>query len=145
MATTTTLGPDISGQNNAAPPVSSIITDNDLARFMAGRPATERAVDLMAFALAAEKRQAPSDETIDRFRQEAATALSEYAFRYMHNAVEQIRREAMAEQLSRLGRPPGFGTLLLANLLALAIAGLVAAWLVLHPATLAGLAGLLSG
>jgi hypothetical protein len=114
-------------------------------RFIAGRPATERTVDLMAFALAAEKRQAPTDETIDRLRQEAATTLSEYAFRYMHNAVEQIRREAMAEQLGRLGRPPGFGTLLLANLLALAIAGLAAYWLVLHPATLAGLAGLLSG
>jgi hypothetical protein len=143
MATMTTLRPDASGPHDITP--TSAITENDLARFVAGRPAEERPVDLMAFALAAEKRQPLTPEAIDRLRQEASAVLSEHAFRYMHNSVEQIRREAVAEQMARIARPPGFGTLLLANLLALLIAGLVAYWLALHPATLSGLAGLLSG
>ncbi|MFC7539406.1 hypothetical protein ACFQU2_07935 [Siccirubricoccus deserti] len=73
------------------------------------------------------------------------TALSEHAFRYLHNTVEQIRHDAVAEHLGGLRRPPGFARMVLANLLALVLVGLAAGWVALHPETLAGLAGLLAG
>ena len=143
MATTTTLRPDISGPTEV--PHTSSLPDRDVAAFRAGHPPEDRVVDLLAFAIATEGGHPATPDIVTRARQEAQTALSEYAFRYLHNSVEQIRREAAAEQLAKLPRPPSFGTLLLANLLALAIAGLIAGWLALHPATLAGLAGLLAG
>jgi hypothetical protein len=143
MATTTTLRPETSGSSEA--PLAPIIVGSDLAIFRAGRQPEDRLIDLMAFAIAAEKHQSADPDRLEQLRQEASTALSEHAFRYLHNSVEQIRREAVAEQLGRVGRGPGFGTMVAANLLALTIAGLAAYWLALHPATLAGLAGLLSG
>lgn len=143
MATTTALRPDTPGPTGA--PDAPVIADRDLASFRAGRSPEERLVDLVAFALAAEKRQSPTQDTIERLRQEASAALSDHAFRYLHNSMEDIRQEAVRDRLGMLRQPPRFGTLLLANLLALVIAGLAASWLILHPATLAGLAGLLSG
>jgi hypothetical protein len=142
MATTTILRPETTGptEHSAEPPASG-----GLAAFRAGRPEEERLVDLLAFALATEKDQPGTPETVETLRREASTALTEHAFRYLHNSVEQIRREAVAEQLRSLPRPAGFGRQILANLIALAIAGLVASWIALHPATLAGLAGLLAG
>lgn len=143
MATTTTFRPDMSGPTEE--PLTPSLPERDLAAFRAGRSTEDRIVDLLAFAIAAEGGQPATPETIERLRQQAEATLSDHAFRYLHNSIEQIRREAAAEQLAKLPRPPGFGTLLLANLAALAIAGLVAGWLSLHPATLAGLAGLLAG
>jgi hypothetical protein len=116
-----------------------------LAAFLADRPGDDRVVGLLAYALATEAGAAPTPEAIDRHRQTAVTALSEYAFRYLHNTVEQIRRDAVAEQLGGLRRPPSFARLVLANLLALALGGLAAGWVALHPETLAGLTGLLAG
>ncbi|MDO9708239.1 hypothetical protein [Paracraurococcus lichenis] len=143
MATTTTLRPEASGPPEAT--AATMLPDRDLASFRVGTTSDERLVDLLAFALAAERRQPATEDGIVTLRQEASRLLSEHAFRYLHNAVDQIRRDAVSEHLGRSARPPGFGTLLLANLLALVVAGLAAFWLALHPATLAGLAGLLSG
>jgi hypothetical protein len=125
----------------AAAPQSSV----SLAAFLAGRPDDDRVVGLLAYALATEAGAAPTPEAIDRHRQVAVTALSEHAFRYLHNTVEQIRRDAVAEQLGGLRRPPGFARLVGANLVALALGGLAAGWVALHPETLAGVAGLLAG
>lgn len=139
MATTTILRPDQPAGTETRLP------EDDLAAFRAGRPAETRLIDLLAFALATESRAPATDEQVEALRQQAAAALSEYSFRYLHNSVEQIRRDAVAEQLRQTNRPLGFGKLLLANLLALALASLVGGWLVLHPATLSGLAGRLAG
>jgi hypothetical protein len=124
----------------AAPPPKA-----SLAAFMASQPGEDRAVGLLAFALATEAGAAPTPEAVEQYRQAAVTALSEHAFRYLHNTVEQIRRDAVAEQLGGLRRPPGFARMVLANLLALALVGLAAGWVALHPETLAGLTGLLAG
>lgn len=116
-----------------------------LQAFRHGRAGEHRLDDLLAFALAVERGQAATPETVERLRHEAASALSDHAFRYLHNSVEQIRRDAVAEQLGRIRKPPGFVALVAANLVALALAGGAAGWLALHPETLAGLAGLFTG
>ena len=143
MATTTTLRPDISGPTEV--PLTQTRPERDLAAYRAGRPSEDRLVDLLAFALATDAGHATTPEAIEASRQAAQTALSDHAFRYLHNSIEQIRAAAVAEERARLPRPPGFGTMLLANLIGLTIAGLAAGWLALHPATLAGFAGLLAG
>ncbi|WP_431268979.1 hypothetical protein [Dankookia sp. P2] len=140
MATTTTLRPEPSGPTELPHTQSQSARDLDI--YVAGRPSEERVLDLLAFALATEAGHPTTPDGIERSRQAAAAALSDHAFRYLHNSIDRIRREAAAEQLAKLSRPPGFGTILLANLVALALAGGLAAWLALHPATLAGLAGL---
>ena len=70
----------------------------------------------------------------------AIAALSDFAFRYLHNRVDEIRREAAAEAAAR---PPrgGFLRLVLANLVALALAGGAWAFLARHPDLLARLTG----
>jgi hypothetical protein len=143
MATTTALRPDTSGPTEI--PLIQGPSARELANHRAGRSSENRIVDLLAFAIATESGHPLTPEGVEQSRQAAQTALSDHAFRYLHNSIEQIRREAAAEQLAKLPRRPGFGTILLANLVALAIAGGLAAWLALHPATLAGLAGLLAG
>lgn len=143
MAITTAIRPEAEGpQNNASHPV---LTERDLDAFRTGRAEADRLVDLLAFALAAETRQAPVPETVEQLRHQASAALSDHAFRTLHNAVDEIRREAVAEHLGRARRPPSFAALVGANLCALAIAGLVAYALAQHPATQAALAGLLAG
>lgn len=139
MATTTILRPETPARTEMPSP------EPDLALFRDGRPAEARLVDLVAFAIAAESGRPATPEAVGELREQASAALSEHAFRYLHNQVEQIRRDAVAEELGRIARPLGFGKLLLANLLAIGLAGLVGTWLALHPATLAGLAGLLAG
>lgn len=116
-----------------------------LRTFQQGRAEEHRLDDLLAFALAVDKRHPATPETVERMRHEAAAALSGHAFRYLHNSIEQIRREAVAEELGRVRKPPGFVALVMANLVALALAGGLAGWLALHPETLAGLAGLFTG
>ena len=142
MATTTALRPPTIEPGEIPPAPAG--TDM-LAAFRAGRGAEDRLADLLAFALATERGDAPTAEAIDSARRAAQTALSDHAFRYLHNSVEQIRREAAAEQQARQPRPPGLGTIFLANMLALVIFAAVAGWLALHPATLAGLAGIFAG
>jgi hypothetical protein len=143
MATTTALRPEPSGPTEL--PLTHEPSTRDLGIYVAGRPPEDRVLDLLAFALATEGNHPLTPEGLDQSRQAAGAALSAHAFRYLHNSIDQIRREAAAEQLAKLPRPPGFGAILLANLVALAIAGGLAGWLALHPATLAGLAGLLAG
>jgi len=143
MATTTALRPDTSGPTDL--PLTHGLPQRDLALYRAGRTGEDHLVDLVAFAMAAEGNHPTTPDGIEQSRQAAQKILSEHAFRYLHNSIDQIRREAAAEQLARQPRPPGFGAMLLANLVALAIAGLGIGWLVLNPATLAGLTGFLAG
>lgn len=143
MATTTALRPDMSGPTEI--PLIQGPLAREVASYRAGRPPEDRVLDLLAFAIATEAGHPLTPEGLERSRQAAQSALSDHAFRYLHNSIDDIRREAAAEQLAKLPRPPGFGTILLANLIALAIAGILGAWLALHPETLAGLAGLLAG
>ena len=116
-----------------------------LHTFREGRAEEHRLADLLAFALATEKGQAATSEAVERLRHEAAAALADHAFRYLHNSIDQVRRDAVADYLGRIRKPPGFVSVVAANLLALLIVGGVAAWLALHPETLAGLSGLLTG
>lgn len=139
MATTTALRPEKPAR------IEMPLPDHELTLFRAGRPAETRLIDLLAFAIAVEAGRPATPEAIEALREQASAALSDHAFRYLHNSVEQIRRDAIAEHLGQIARPLGFGKLLLANLLAIALAGLVGAWLALHPATLAALFGLLAG
>ena len=143
MASTTMLRTETSG-----PTGSSAQSSDDtagLAAFRAGRPDEERLVDLLAYALGAEKGQPAVPEAVEGLRREASKALSEHAFRYLHNSVEQIRREAVTEHLGALRRPPGFFRLILANLVALAVGALIALGLAPYIATMAGLSGLMTG
>ncbi|MDN3565240.1 hypothetical protein QWZ14_12790 [Paeniroseomonas aquatica] len=116
----------------------------DLAAFQ-GSPEADRLTGLVAFALAAERQADAEPETVARLRQEADVALTEHAFRTLHNNVERLQQEAVREQLGHLPRPPGFLRLLAANLLALVLVAAAAGWLALHPQTLAGITGLLAG
>ena len=108
-------------------------------------PAADRLTGLLAFALAAERQAEPSPETIARLRHEAEVALTEHAFRTLHNNVERLQQEAVLTRLGHLPRPPGLLRLVSANLVALALAAAAAGWLALHPETLAGITGLLAG
>ena len=139
MAKIETIRPDLGN-----PPA---MTDAmpDIAAFRAGRGQDDRLTDLLAFGLAADRGDPSTPEAVERARQEAAAALSDFAFRYLHNTVEQVRRDAVAEHLGQIRQPPGFLRLILANLVALAVAGVAGWWLALHPELLAGLSGLLSG
>jgi hypothetical protein len=111
----------------------------------ADQPEEHRLASLLAFALAAERREIPNPDSVARLRREAEGALCDHAFRYLHNNIERIRRDAIMEHLGRLPRPPGMLRLITANLIALVLVGAAAAWLVLHPETLSGLTGFLRG
>jgi hypothetical protein len=126
-----------------------------LAAFRTGR-ADDRLAELLAFALAVEAQEAtatkdgavpapPTPEAIERLREQAARDLHDHAFRLLHNRVEEIRAEAVAEHLGRHPRPPGFPTLVLANLVALGLAAMAAAWLHGHPAILTRLFAVFAG
>jgi hypothetical protein len=139
MAKIETIRPDLGSSQAVADALP------DIAAFRAGRSQDDRLTDLLAFGLAADRGEPATPEVVERTRQEAAAALSDFAFRYLHNTVEQVRRDAVAEHLGQLRQPPGFLRLVLANLVALAVAGLAGWWLALHPEVVAGLSGLLSG
>ena len=128
------------GVGAAAPPSGPA-----LAAFRAGRSEAYRTADLLAFAIAAERGLAATPDAVERARQEADAALGDYSVRYLHNNIEQIRQEAVAEHLGRLRPPPGFPRLVAANLVALVVAGASAAWLWTSPEIRAALAGLLGG
>jgi hypothetical protein len=149
MASIETFRPDASGPapQTAAQPDGGSLPEpaTSPAAFQADQPGDNRLAGLLAFALAAERQEAADPETVARLKREAEAALCDHAFRYLHNNVEHLRREAVAEQLGHLPRPPGLLRLVAANLVALAIAGAAGGWLALHPQTLAGLTGLLTG
>lgn len=153
MASIETLRPGAPGPaSQVAEPSPAMPPPPDSARpeplrpdaFLAD-PAADRLTGLLAFALAAERQAEPSPETIARFRHEADVALTEHAFRTLHNNVERLQQEAVLARLGHLPRPPGLLRLVSANLVALALAAAGAGWLALHPQTLAGITGLLAG
>jgi hypothetical protein len=130
----------------SVPPAAEPPAGTGPASFGAAGPAgaEDRLVGLVAFALAAEKGEVaapPTPEAVQSYRSQAAAALSDFSFRYLHNRVEEVRREAAAEATAGAPRPPGFLALVLANLLALAVAGAVAVWMAAHPGALSGLLG----
>jgi hypothetical protein len=135
------LGAPPAGTASAAPPA----TAPSLEAFRAGRSETERTADLLAFAIAADRGLAQTPDAIERARQEADAALGDYSLRYLHNHVEQIRQEAIAEHLGRLRPPPGFARLVIANLVALVLAGALAAWAWTRPEVRDALARVLGG
>ncbi len=116
----------------ATPPVPS------LAAFRTGQGEDDRLIAQVAFARAVEQaeRGGTPPAAVEALRAQALAELSEFAFRYLHNRVEEVRREAVATQLGQLGRPPGFLRLVLANLVALLLAAAAVSWLAGHPETL---------
>ena len=140
----TDTGPPPSGAPTGAPAAAAAApVGPSLASFRAGRSEVDRTADLLAYAVAAERGLPPTPEGIERARREADAALSDHSIRYLHNNVEQIRQEAVAAHLGRLRPPPGFARLVAANLVALAMAGGLAAWLWTRPEVLTAFAGLL--
>ncbi|RYI21515.1 MAG: hypothetical protein EON48_08385 [Acetobacteraceae bacterium] len=127
-----------------SPPVSAGPEPLRLDHFLAD-PAADRLTGLVAFALAAERQADAAPETIARLRRDAEVALTDHAFRTLHNNVERLQQEAVLARLGHLPRPPGLLRLVSANLVALALAAAGAGWLALHPQTLAGITGLLAG
>jgi hypothetical protein len=122
----------------AVPPVATALN-----AFRGGRSDVDRTADLLAFAIATERGLAPTPDTVERARREADSALGDHSLRYLHNNVEQIRQEAIAAHLGSIRQPPGFATLVAANLVALAAAGAVGAWLWARPDIRAAIAGFL--
>lgn len=92
-----------------------------LGDFLAG-PET-RMRDLLAFGMAVEAGRPPGPDGIEALRRRAEAELESHAFRVLHNQVETIRRQAVEEQIGRLGGGLRFRGAVLANLLALALAG----------------------
>jgi hypothetical protein len=64
-------------------------------------------------------------DMIARYRAQATAELHAYAFRYLHNHAEQIRQDAIREQLGRMRRPPGFLKLVTATVAGVLLAGAV--------------------
>jgi hypothetical protein len=85
-------------------------------------------VGLIAFALhcqAAVEGRVPQDGPA-RFRQQADAMFRTDAFRYLHNRVEELRREAASQALAGTRRPPGFIKLVAASLTAILLAAAAA-------------------
>lgn len=127
------------------PPAAAPTPATALAAFRGGRSEVDRTADLLAFAIATERGLAPTPDAVERARREADAALGDYCIRYMHNNVEQIRQEAITAHLGRLRPPPSFAALIAANLIALAAAGALGAWLWSRPDVWAAAIGALGG
>lgn len=116
----------------------------DPAAFRAGRDPDDAAavlIDRIAFALAVERRTAPSTEALAQLRNEATVAATSFAFRHLHNNMAEIRQQAVTEHLAGLPKPLGFGAMLFASLLGSAVVATAALWLAAHPERLAALFG----
>lgn len=113
------------------PPLAAFLSDGDAHRLR----------DLLAFAMAVEAGRPIAPNAIDGLRRDADAALEGYAFRSLHNRVEEIRLAAVQEHIGRLRAPPGFLTLVVANITALVLlaGGAVLAWRYHGPALLAWL------
>ncbi len=79
--------------------------------------------DLLAFGMATEAGRPLTPTSLAALQQKADSELHGYAFRLLHNQIETIRREAMEEQRARGPRALGFVRTVLANLVALLLAG----------------------
>jgi hypothetical protein len=102
----------------AAPPAVPAIGD-----FLATEETRLR--DLLAYGMASAAGRVGPDG-IEGLRRKAEADLEAHAFRVLHNQVEVIRRQAMDEQSARMPRGASFGGAVLANLVALALAGAMA-------------------
>jgi hypothetical protein len=114
-----------------------------LAAFLASAPEPEdKLIAQLAFAMAAEAGTPPRDaDAIRSLRDRARAALSDFAFRYLHNRVAEIRAEAVAEASAASRRGPSFLRLVLANLVALGLCGAAFAALTANPHLIARLTG----
>lgn len=81
--------------------------------------------DMLAFAHAAESGGAVPDVAALRLRAEGE--LNAFAYRLLHNRVDEIRREAMQEQIAGMRPTLSFATLVAANASALFAAGMLGA------------------
>lgn len=95
-----------------------------LRDFLAGEETRLR--DLLAFAMAAEAGREATPAAIEGLRQKAEADLHAHAFRLLHNQVETIRHQAVQEHFSRVTRGLSFSRVLIANLVALAVAAVLA-------------------
>jgi hypothetical protein len=143
MATIQSLRGDVPAADAAAN--DSAPASGEIRLWLAGRPAEERVVNLVAFAMATERGLVVTPETMQAQRDQAYSVLATYSIRNLHNRVLEIRQEAVLEHLGRVARSAGFIKIVMANMLALILAGSIAGALYLHPETLAALAGLLPG
>jgi hypothetical protein len=114
----TPLRPGLVPAADTAPPAPV------LADFLGG--AETRLRDLLAFAMAAEGARAAGPATIETFRQKADAELHAHAFRLLHNQAEAIRQQAIADHAARAARALSFPRVVTANLVALALAALLA-------------------
>jgi hypothetical protein len=105
------------------------------------RPDPERIEEMLAGALAAEAGEPPSAI----HAAEASRMLTDHSFRLLHNQVDEIRREAVAEHLSKLRPPPGFGTIFLACVAALIVAACLGLFLIARPDMQAHLIAIFGG
>ena len=112
-----------------------------LADFMSGS-ADDRLTDLLAFALAAEGEEPAASDRVERLRRRAAAELADHAARAMHNRIEEIRRDAVAEHIGALRRPLGFVGTALANLVAIGAAVGLWWWIAGDPAMIARLSAM---
>jgi hypothetical protein len=127
----------------AVPPVAEPATVPALRDFLSTED--HRLRDLLAFGMAAEAGKPLGPDGVADARRKAEAELEAHAFRTLHNQLEAIRREAAAEQATRMARPMSLGRAVLANVVALLLvgaAGFVA--LTLDPELPARLAGLLA-
>lgn len=128
-----------------ATPAAATAPAIEPALFRAGRDPDDTAgqlIDRVAFAIAVERRTAAaSPETLDQLRNEATVALTNFAFRHLHNSVAEIREQAIAEHRVTLRKPPGFAALLLASMIGSAIVATAVLWLQAHPELVAQFIG----
>jgi hypothetical protein len=154
MATTETARPEPARSTATTPPEPARSTATatppgpargtpaglDPAAFRTGSGEDDRLIGQVAFARAIERGDpGASPEAVEALRAQALAELSEFAFRYLHNRIEEVRREAVASQFQQIGRPPSFLRLVLANLVALLLAAAAGSWLAGHPDLLAQL------
>jgi hypothetical protein len=131
------------GAQDAADPARAPLVAGPAA-WQVGQGAEDRLIAQVAFALAAERglTEPPNAEAAEAMRGQAIGALSDFAFRYLHNRADEIRQDAAAEAAAKAGRPITFGRLVLANLVALALVWGLTVVLALHPDRIAARIGL---
>lgn len=134
-----------------APKVASLLPTSNrspdalaLAAFQSNG-AEDRLTDLLAFAMAVESGETPGAATVERLRARAGAELADHAARATHNRIDEIRRDAVAEHIGHLRRPPGLVKLILANLVALGIGAAILVWLQANPALFSRILAWLGG
>lgn len=104
---------------SAGPPAGPALPD-----FLAGSETRLR--DLLAYAMAVEAARPLGPDGVEGLRRKADAELRGHAFRELHNRVEDIRRDAMDEQVARMPRGLSFSAVVAANLAALGLGATLA-------------------